>query len=728
MSLSQCDIDILSKREEVASFVDQARASADKEKESLGFLPEGAYREAAEQGKLLIAVVRQNNKSVYAGHLLHGGVFPQARIFQVYSSPQFRRKGIGRRLVETIVRTAESLQYMSVVAKVADDLVANQFWEHLSFEVIRTKAGGRTTGRQINVRVRELDSPRLFSLTAAPASPSARDLKLVSRLLDVSPIYILDLNILYDLVKKRANVEDVGRIVRASFNNLVRLAVTEEFIRELERTSIPAPSDPILELALRLPRLKTPPAKELDRSIAELGILLFPKELINGSLRSQDRSDLVHLATAIHHKASGFITGEKAILRGRGILQSNYSLDVVGSTEFADTVEPSESADFVEVQALTAGRVLQGRPMREDDRERIEAFLERMRCPGHLENNAIRNDPGRPHRRMLVTSEGGIVAFGSWEIPSIVRPVIQAFVCVDEDHAAVTLAADFLLDSMSRESLSDYPTQLSLRLLPGHVTTRRIAVAYGFRPPADVESGSTDLQKIALGQVVTARNWAGICRLLKKGMGLELPVQIPQYLSPEQTLLVKGPTGHALGIPLEELETLLSPSLFCIPGRSGAIVPIKRIFAADLIGGARQLSLLASPEAVLLRERVYFSDPRTAGVLRKSTPVLFYESAGSGGTAGVIAAARVVRTELVPKDGTNPELLRRGVLDQEILKNICSAETVVATTIDSIMLFRNPVGIKRLREQGAADGANLVTARGLSSELMVQIVDEGMRQ
>ena len=38
---------------------------------------------------------------------------------------------------------------MSVVAKVADDLVANRFWECLSFEVIRTKAGGRTTGRHL---------------------------------------------------------------------------------------------------------------------------------------------------------------------------------------------------------------------------------------------------------------------------------------------------------------------------------------------------------------------------------------------------------------------------------------------------------------------------------------------------------------------------------------------------------------------------------------------------
>src|ERR1700723_296593 len=726
LSTSQWDVSILSEPEVVADYVDQARTASDTDKNSLGFLPERAYKEAADQGKLLIAVIREGNASAYAGHLLHGGVFPQARIFQIFPLPQFRRKGIGRRLVEAIVRRAESLQFMSVVAKVADDFPANRFWENLSFEVVRTRAGGRTTGRQINVRVRELDSPRLFGLARAPVQSSPLDLKLTSRLFDVSPIYVLDLNILYDLVKRRANVEDVGRIVRASFNNLVRLAVTEEFIKELERTSAPAPTDPILELALRLPRLTAPQPQHLNQIVVELGTVLFPTETSTGTLRSQDQSDLVHLATAIHHKASGFVTAEKAILRGRAVLQSKYALDVVGASEFADTVEPSESIDTVEVQALSAGQVLQGRPAHENDMPQVEVFLGRMKCPQQLMQDATRNDPGRPHRRVLVARSGEIVGFGSWAIPLAVRPLVRAFVCVDEDHAAVGLAADFLLDSISRESFSDYPTQLSLRLLPGHVTTKRIAIAHGFRPSAHASSDSTEFQKIALGRGVTSKNWACVSQQLKKGMGLELPQSIPSYHSLEQTILIKGQMGETVNLPLEQIESLFSPTLFCLPGRSGAIVPIRRVYAADLIGGAKQLSLLASPEAVLLRERVYFSHPRTGGVLTKGIPILFYESARKGGSASVTAAARVGRAELVSKDGANQELLRRGGLRRKILKNICLADTVVATTIDNIMVFRNPVGLQRLRQLTAIDGANLVTARPLRAEQLIQIIDEGL--
>jgi hypothetical protein len=288
------------------------------------------------------------------------------------------------------------------------------------------------------------------------------------------------------------------------------------------------------------------------------------------------------------------------------------------------------------------------------------------------------------------------------------------------------MAADFLLDSVSRESFSGYPTQLNLHLLPGHVTTRRIAIAHGFRPSANESSNSTNLQKIALGRGVTDRNWASVCQQLKKGMGLELPDAIPLYQSLEQTILVKGPTGQEVRIPLGELETLLSPSLFCLPGRSGAIVPIRKVYAADLIGGAKQLPLLALPEAVLLRERVYFSAPRTAGVLIKGSPILFYESGHKGGSASVTAVARIVRAELVSKDGANQELLRRGVLDKKILKNICLADTVVATTIDNIMSFRKEVGLERLRTLNAIDGANLVTARSLRAEQVIQIVNEGM--
>jgi len=209
-------------------------------------------------------------------------------------------------------------------------------------------------------------------------------------------------------------------------------------------------------------------------------------------------------------------------------------------------------------------------------------------------------------------------------------------------------------------------------------------------------------------------------------MNIGLPEAAPIYQSPTQSVRIQSPAGQTLALPLDEVETLLSPTIFVLPGRPGAIVPIRRVHAADLVGGSRQLGLLASPEAVFLRERVYFSNPRTAGVLTNGTALIFYESARKGGRASAIAAARVVRAELMSKDRANHELLRRGVLDRKVLKGICLANSVIATTIDNIMLFENPIGLERLRFIGAIDGANLVTARALKPEQMIQIIEEGM--
>src|SRR6267142_5589889 len=75
----------------------------------------------------------------------------------------------------------------------------------MGFGIIRTRPGGHTKRRTINVRIRELSTPHLFSIASSQKEQPAQDLRLVSRLYDVSPIYVLDLNVLFDLLKKRAN-------------------------------------------------------------------------------------------------------------------------------------------------------------------------------------------------------------------------------------------------------------------------------------------------------------------------------------------------------------------------------------------------------------------------------------------------------------------------------------------------------------------------------------------
>lgn len=65
--------------------------------------------------------------------LLFGGTFPHARIFQVFVCQQFRNRGVARELIEYLVKLLERYGYLSAAATVADDLIANGFWEKLGF-------------------------------------------------------------------------------------------------------------------------------------------------------------------------------------------------------------------------------------------------------------------------------------------------------------------------------------------------------------------------------------------------------------------------------------------------------------------------------------------------------------------------------------------------------------------------------------------------------------------
>jgi len=71
----------------VLAFADDVRASADEERDALGFLPGGVYAEAARRGKLLVATIGHT----YAGHLLFGGTFPRARVFQIFVKKEYRK-------------------------------------------------------------------------------------------------------------------------------------------------------------------------------------------------------------------------------------------------------------------------------------------------------------------------------------------------------------------------------------------------------------------------------------------------------------------------------------------------------------------------------------------------------------------------------------------------------------------------------------------------------------
>ena len=96
-------------------------------------------------------------------------------------------------------------------------------------------------------------------------------------------------------------------------------------------------------------------------------------------------------------------------------------------------------------------------------------------------------------------------------------------------------------------------------------------------------------------------------------------------------------------IPLDELESLVGPTLLCLPGRPAVMVPIQAQYSELLLGHGAQLSLLAQFRTSLYQQRHYISDARTINRFAPGALLLFYES-GVKGQRAAIAIARIVRS------------------------------------------------------------------------------------
>jgi GNAT superfamily N-acetyltransferase len=339
------------------------RALADTEKEALGFLPEAAYRDAIMQKRLRVMLARENGTSHVAGFILFSGVFPNARIQAVAVSPEHRRSGVASALVGALVSHLESRGYIAITAAVASDLTAAQaFYERRGFVARRVRDGGQARQRTIVLRSRELDTANFFTLMAPPTVSGQAEVNLGLRPRSAfeAPLYVVDLNVLFDLTKQRARSATANRLFGAGLAHLVRLAVAPEFIVELERTSKDASNDTTLKLARQLPKLPAFPKEDVEPLAAAIHKTVFVDTNHAQAGTRQALSDARHLAEAALIRASGYITSDNALLNARDDLLTLIGVDIAGLNEFVELLPSDEPRTDRGVPSV-GGRVAAGK-------------------------------------------------------------------------------------------------------------------------------------------------------------------------------------------------------------------------------------------------------------------------------------------------------------------------------------------------------------------------------
>ncbi|MBW1801123.1 MAG: GNAT family N-acetyltransferase, partial [Deltaproteobacteria bacterium] len=268
---------------QVEPYVDRVVDLADANRKALGFLQKAVFREQASRGRLWIAVTRNSGECI--GYLLFGGRYPVLRVFQLLVKKSYRKLGVGEQLITSLVGWGEKYSYLLAAARVASDLPANGFWERVGFSLVRQETGGESTGRMINVRVRELKTPSLLdwmSFETSEAKAGIQHIQLAHRPIINDQTYVLDLNIFFDITKRRVHRMEAARLISTGLSQEARVFVTPEFSKELQRNTHLYGMDPILEFASALPVLPEVPAVEIDELRAELEALVFPAGISSG--------------------------------------------------------------------------------------------------------------------------------------------------------------------------------------------------------------------------------------------------------------------------------------------------------------------------------------------------------------------------------------------------------------------------------------------------------------
>ena len=75
---------------------------------------------------------------------------------------------------------------------------------------------------------------------------------------------------------------------------------------------------------------------------AEYAGIVFPNRSASGALSVRDNSDLVHLATAIHHSASGFVTAENALVAAADAIETGYGIKIIHVEHFAQLLQSTK--------------------------------------------------------------------------------------------------------------------------------------------------------------------------------------------------------------------------------------------------------------------------------------------------------------------------------------------------------------------------------------------------
>jgi predicted nucleic acid-binding protein len=277
---------------------------ANKNSKTLGFFPEGAFEQKANNKQIIAATLEDK----LLGYLLFAHIKSKhlASVVHLCVNSKYRRQGIACCLIRELENLLKG-KVGGIRVRCREDYDANDIWPKLGFKYIQTVIGRSKTGSKLSVWRKNLPFLDLFNQLVE------KEGFLVSA--------CLDLNILSDFLKSRS-LKTVGAhaIMEDWLSEIIDFHISPELYVELKRYDNKNKVSEIKTLAKR--------NSEITASLSDFQLSRGKiQDLFNDT--SNDQSDLNHLAWCGAEKIEYFVTSDEQLLKKDRIINNRIGVKII---------------------------------------------------------------------------------------------------------------------------------------------------------------------------------------------------------------------------------------------------------------------------------------------------------------------------------------------------------------------------------------------------------------
>ena len=362
---------------------------SDKNKNTLGFFPEGAIRDNVKKGYVLVA----KHEDELAGYILFTPVKTKhlIKIIHLCVSPTHRNKCIGDELLD-FLKSKYAGDFDGFILNCRKDYDnATKMWERYGFKNVVLKRSSKSENYLITwfYDFGTGAFQDYFQIQSAKAS------------------VVLDANI---IIKKIDNEDGVQAIFADWLINDVEFFTTSEMRNELNRDNNISRVFESLEMLNGF--------QKLNANVNTIRSIEKELEGVFSGKTQNDISDRRQLAETIASDIDFFVTLDLPILNKSQIIYEKYNLSILNPTEFILTIEQIQNQQIYNPAKLEVVNFIISKPQSTDIKKLVDKFHQiEQDEKRHMFNNsvALLTNEVKNVTRMVVSPDDERIAFWGYE-------------------------------------------------------------------------------------------------------------------------------------------------------------------------------------------------------------------------------------------------------------------------------------------------------------------------